>query len=120
MIVRHSSCRQDDLKLEKELEEKEWPFRVNSSILAILIVDAWNLYKSSNVIRQSKSQHKFCCKLADELMHNTWDRIKFMASYAEQLQETEDQPQTAGTGVHLMQKNRKQKRLKGSTTKALH
>ena len=44
-IDRHNRCRQDDFKLEKKFRVKEWSQRVNTSLLAMCIVDAWLLYK---------------------------------------------------------------------------
>ena len=39
----HNRCRQDDLGLEKKFEVKDWSTRVNTSLLAMCIVDAWKL-----------------------------------------------------------------------------
>ena len=40
----HNRGLQDDLKLEKKFEVKDWSICVNSTLLGICIVDAWKLY----------------------------------------------------------------------------
>jgi hypothetical protein len=40
-IDQHNRCRQADLEMEKRFPVKEWSFRVNSSLLAMIFVDSW-------------------------------------------------------------------------------
>ena len=44
-ISQHNRYRQDGLGLEGKVQVKDWSKRVNISLLAICIVDAWLLYK---------------------------------------------------------------------------
>lgn len=48
-IDRHSRCRQDNLRLEKRFRVKGWSLRINTSFLALCIVDAWLLYKGNRL-----------------------------------------------------------------------
>lgn len=100
MIDRHNRCRQDDLKVEKKIEVKEFSFRFSSSLLAIVIVGAWNICKSSNGLTQLKIPSTFYCDLTEVLVANTCDRINSTARSAEQLEETEDQLQPEGACIH--------------------
>lgn len=40
-IDRHNRCRQSDFNIEKKLRTQSWAFRLNSSLLAMIIVDSW-------------------------------------------------------------------------------
>ena len=64
-IDRHNRSRQDDLGLEKKFEVKEWSMRVNTSLLAIYIVDAWKLYAGAKGYGSKMSPNKFHCELTD-------------------------------------------------------
>ena len=59
MIDRHNRCRQDDLRMEKKVETKDWSFRVNFSLLSICVVDSWLLFNGVNAGRSKMSQTDF-------------------------------------------------------------
>ena len=63
-IDRHNRCRQDDPKLEKKFLVKEWSQRVNTSLLASCVVDAWLLYKGNRGSRGVMSPNDFYSSLA--------------------------------------------------------
>ena len=68
----HNRCLQDDLNLEKKFEVKEWSLRVNTSLLAICIVDAWLLYKGNCAGRDCMAPNIFYATLAEELIDNKY------------------------------------------------
>jgi hypothetical protein len=79
-IDQHNRCRQDGLKLETKWETKRWDMRVNMSILGMIIVDSWQLYKKAwletSFCRGSdrnETQHQYYSWLAEELIDNTYD-----------------------------------------------
>jgi len=51
-IFRHNRCRQNDLMLEKKLRTHRWDFRLNCSLLGMIIVDAWNMYSGVQGVRE--------------------------------------------------------------------
>ena len=44
IIDRHNRARQDTLRLEAKLETHDWSWRVNMTILGIIVVDTWLVY----------------------------------------------------------------------------
>ena len=40
-IDKHNRLRQDDLRIEKKVETKDWSMRVNLSIFSMIVVDSW-------------------------------------------------------------------------------
>ena len=72
-IDRHNRCRQDDLDLEKKVGTKDWSFRVNCSLLSMVIVDSWLLYSGAQGSRYHLGQRQFYETLATELIDNTFD-----------------------------------------------
>jgi hypothetical protein len=75
MIDRHNRCRQDDLMLERKVGTHHWSFRVNCSLLGVIVVDAWLLYSGGRGSRASLEQRSFYEKLADQLIDNTYDFV---------------------------------------------
>ncbi len=71
MIDRHNRIRADELRMDRNLGTKDWAKRFNLSILGIICVDAYLLFKgvvhSSN---RTMSCLEFFSKLADELIEN--------------------------------------------------
>lgn len=69
-VDRHNRCRQSDLKLEKKFRVKEWSMRINTTLLAMCIVDSWLVYKGSRGSQPHMSPNEFYCTLASELIDN--------------------------------------------------
>ena len=113
-IDRHNRCRQDDLKLEKKFEVHEWSMRVNTSLLAICIVDAWLLYKGGQGSRDCMSPNEFYSTLAEQLIDNKYCTT-FTRSQDVQADEVSSMTMS-GIGPHLTPTNRKRKRSDGSMT----
>ena len=115
-IDRHNRCRQDDLKLEKKFRVKEWSQRVNTSLLAMCIVDAWLLYKGNRGSRGSISPNEFYSLLAEELIDNNY----CIPGTRSRTYRPEHSDVTAsGIGPHLTPTIRKRKRQDGTVLNAL-
>lgn len=110
-IDRHNRCRQSDLNLEKKFQVKEWSTRVNTSLLAMCIVDSWLLYKSSRGEGSVMPPNKFYEKLAEQLIDNEYDTIITRSHVM-------DVPLTniteSGIGPHLTPTSRKRKLQDGT------
>ena len=75
-IDQHNRDRQDTLCLERKFVTKDWSKRVNLSIFAIIVVDAWRAYSrfSQTIDGQVESQKEFYGHLAAELIDNQTER----------------------------------------------
>lgn len=71
-IDQHNRCRQDDLRLERKLVTHDWSKRVGLSILGIIIVDSWLLYKGARA-GEGRVQRRYYEMLATNLIDNTYD-----------------------------------------------
>ena len=73
-VDRHNRRRQDDLNIEKKFEVKEWDFRVVSSILGVIVTNAYLLYRHSRrTVTGCLSQKKFVALLGGEMIKNDID-----------------------------------------------
>ena len=63
---RNNRFRQDDLEMEYKYKVKEGSMRVNTSFLAICIVDAWKLYAGAKGDGSKMSPNHFYFELADQ------------------------------------------------------
>lgn len=74
MVDRHNRRRQADLNLEKKFEVKEWVFRVISSIIGVIVTNAYLYYKGSRSYHGKPLPMKaFINRLAGEMVTNTFD-----------------------------------------------
>ena len=71
MIDRHNRCRQDTLQLERKLGTLDWSMRVNMSLLAIIIVDSWLLFKQCT--KSQEREKDYYTFLAEELIDNQYN-----------------------------------------------
>ena len=67
-IDRHNRSRQNDLSIERKIKTRSWSFRVNSSLLAMIVVDSWMVYNGAKGKRPHLNQKDFYVKLATELI----------------------------------------------------
>jgi len=122
-IDRHNRCRQDDLKLEKKLEVKDWSMRVNSSLLAICVVDAWLLYKGTRGSCPSMNPNEFYSLLAEGLIETKYDSIgsrKRRNPNDDEEFGVSANSMVSGVGAHLTPTNRKRQRKDGTDTGAIY
>jgi len=108
-IDRHNRCRQDDLKLEKKIETKCWHFRLNCSILGMIIVDSWLLYKGLQGNREKMGQREFYEQLAEELIKQSRN-LNSIRDFDSELSNRNGK--RVATGIHLIRTSRKRR---GST-----
>jgi hypothetical protein len=59
--------------MEKVFQVKEWSFKVNSSLFAMIIVDSWTVYRGAVEDGHGLSQNEYYMQLASELIENRWD-----------------------------------------------
>jgi hypothetical protein len=77
-IDNHNRDRQATLQMERKFKTHDWSMRVNMSIFAICVVDAWRVWTRINASegeRQSETQKVFYGHLSAELIDNVYDRI---------------------------------------------
>ena len=67
-IDQSNRVRQDDIKLEKKFETKDWSMRVNSSIFSLVCVDTWYVYKECT--ETTEDIDEFVYGLAEEMIDN--------------------------------------------------
>ena len=116
----HNRSRQDDLGLEKNFEVKEWSMHVNTSLLAICIVDAWKLYAGAKGDGSKMSPNQFYCELADQLIDIKYDRISLRQREADSAVKDEDIGFGSRIGTHLTPTTRKPKNASGEESCALY
>ncbi len=114
-IDRHNRCRQKDLQLEKKFMVREWSIRVNTSLLAICIVDSWLLYKGSQGSRDIMSPNAFYSRLSEQLIDNQFNGHGTRSTTV--TFDTSDVT-VSGIGPHLTPTTRKRKRADNSQTNA--
>jgi len=74
IVDRHNRCRQDSLGMERALETKSWHKRFITSLISMLLVDAFLFYKGSRSFTQTTlTQRNFMEYLAKELIENSYD-----------------------------------------------
>jgi Transposase IS4 len=72
-IDRHNRLRQDDLRIEKKVETKDWSRRVNLSIFSIIVVDTWLVFNGlRNTPKLELNQKDFYSALCEELIDNSY------------------------------------------------
>jgi hypothetical protein len=115
-IDQHNRCRQAHLEMEKRFQVKEWSFRVNSSLLAMIVVDSWMVYRGAVGDGHGLSQNYFYVQLATELLENSWNgsSIRERTSQREMGEVGADRPRS-GLSAHLTPIQRKWKNRAGET-----
>jgi hypothetical protein len=113
-IDRHNRCRQADLDLEKKVGTHDWSFRVNCSVLGIIIVDAWLVYSVGRGLRTGMAQLEFYEQLADQLIDISFDSIGLRDRRSDLV--TPGVTSRSGIGAHLTATKKKRKSKCGTST----
>jgi heat shock protein HspQ len=114
-VDQHNRDRQATLGLETKLKTNDWSLRVNLTIFAMIVVDAWKVWAAlSNPDNDEnpdnvESQKTFYGHLAAELIDNTVDRVGGYASSRQIRSPNDDEcidydasiTPRAGVGAHL-------------------
>lgn len=120
VIDQHNRHRQDTLKLEKKVETTNWATRVGTTILGMILVDSWLVFKGAT--RTTESQSEFYNLLAEELIDNTHDegarRRQRAITLTPSPSATNDRTGAGRSGVelHLTPTRAKRRRKDGSLT----
>ena len=69
-IDMHNRCRQDDLNIEKKVHTQSWALRLNSTLLAMVIVDLWLLLSGTNIESYPITQKIYYELLSEQLIDN--------------------------------------------------
>ena len=72
VIDRHNRCRQGDLMLEQKFATADWSMRVDCSIIGMIIVDSWLVYKGCGSVRLDMAQTDFYIALSEEPIDNDY------------------------------------------------
>lgn len=117
-IDRHNGCRQADLNLEKKVGSKDLSFRVNCWLLAMIIIDSWQLYSGAHGSRWHMGQHKFYETLATQLIDNTFDGpgLRFRSKSTSSVGRFRPQIPTSGIVIHLTPTRERRKSKDGKVT----
>ena len=101
----------------KRIRTQDWSFRVNTSLLAICIVDSWLLYSGIQAERNYISQNDFYEILASELIDNKYDAHNTRPQSNDR-DRSPDPRMSAGSvfGVNLTPTKLKKRRQNGELT----
>jgi hypothetical protein len=116
IIDQHNRCRQADLEMEKRFQVKEWSFRVNFSLLDMIVVDSWMVYRGAVGDGHGLFQNDFYVQLTTKLLENSWDgsSLRERTSQREMGEGGADRPRS-GLAAHLIPTKRKRKNKAGET-----
>ena len=98
MIDRHNRIRQDDLGIERKYGTHSWSTRVNMSLFAMCVVDAYLLYKATTESTEPPSV--FFWKLATAMMDNETHSRCARASFETRKRPPDPSP-PLGEGLHV-------------------
>jgi hypothetical protein len=112
-IDRHNRCRQDDLMLERKIGTQHWSFRINCSLLGMIIVDAWLVYSGGRGAKATMVQRSFYEKLADQLIDNEFDYVGLRDRSTSLIDAK--QILRSGLDVHLTPNKKRRKTKDGAT-----
>ena len=104
-------CRQDDLMLERKLQTHDWSFRINCSILGIIVVDSWLLYAGECGWRAKLSRREFYEDLATALIENRYDMSRPSVPLGQSVQgDCTPVRRSSGIGIHLTPTKKRRKK----------
>ena len=107
----HNRCRQDYLMLERKLQTHDWSFRINCSILGIIVVDSWLLYAGECWWRAKLSWREFYEDLATALIENRYDTSRPSVRLGESvLGDCTPVRRSSGIGIHLTTTKKRRKK----------
>jgi Transposase IS4 len=74
-IDQHNRTRQDTLQLERKLQTNNWDKRVNTTLFAMIVVDAFLLCKGCTGSIALQNPSYYIEQLAEELIDNDYDKM---------------------------------------------
>jgi hypothetical protein len=73
VIDRINRLCQDDLRIDKKIETKDWSRRVNLSIFSMIVVDTWSVFNAMrNTPTVERNQNEFYSVLSEELIDKSY------------------------------------------------
>ena len=97
MVDIHNMSRQQVLDIKKNYRTQKWYMRVNLSILSIIIVDTWCVFKGILGPRYEDTENTFYTMLAEEMIDNTLDKPQRTRSWTLPIRNTTGPPSTLDT-----------------------
>lgn len=130
-IDHHNRDRQDTLGIERKLITKDWSKRVNLTILAMIIVDTYKVYKGLTFPEghpNPEKQKDFYSYLIAELIRNTYDTVGGQARNAAVAAAAAAPPilvlaglaPRMGIDAHLTPTKKRKKNADGTDSNILH
>jgi hypothetical protein len=113
-IDQHNIFRLPDMEKEKVFQVRELSFRVNSSLLAIIIVDSWMVYRGAVGDGHGFSQIELYIQLASELIENCRSSLRERKSQREEVTADTERPRS-GISALVTPTKRKRKNKQGET-----
>ena len=102
VIDRHNRIRQDSLNLEKSVEVKDWSFRMNCTLLGIVLVDGYLLYQFGNYGRDMVDMNQFWIHIGTELVENKFDQTGWVRNSRASIADSQGETNLHnGSGIHL-------------------
>lgn len=98
-IDQHNRDRVDTLQIDRKIEVKDWSKRVNLTILSMIIVDTWKVYRRLTYADEaSETQKQFYSRLMTEMIYNNYDQ-----GYPTRtnIASTEDHSSPAQNAIHV-------------------
>ena len=117
-IDQHNRIRQDDLKLERKIRTVDWSQRVNLSILGVIIVDSYLVWRDATD-NGFVSKDDYFMELATQLIDNSYDEPRRRPRVSDP-----ESPASAantrrartGQGIYLTPAKRKRRTKDGKNT----
>lgn len=121
-IDQNNRHRQDTLKLEKKIETTNWATRLGTTILGIILVDTWLVFRGAT--KTNETQSEFYTLLAEELIDNTFDEglrsrratTTAIGKASPEVLDTRTGAGRSGIYAHLTPTKRKRRRADGTLT----
>ena len=118
-IGQHNRCRQKDLMLERKAHTVNWSFRVNKSILGMIVVEAWLVYRGERRSYPKLTQRHFYEDLVYDFIFISYDQLGLRTGRDVDGKKTEfltPKKLSRGIGVHMTPTKRKRKQKNGDRT----
>lgn len=105
---RHNRWKQDHFRLENVSHTNDWSLRLNMSLLNMIIVDSWSLYKGATEARSCIKQIQFFLNFAEDFIDNNYDRARKKKNTGHSVEEIANS-WAAGSKKYLKPTNEKRK-----------
>jgi Transposase IS4 len=115
-IDQHNQTRQDTLQLERKIQTNNWDRRVNTTLFAMVVVDAFLLAKGCTGSIKLGNTSFFIEQLAQELIDNEYDKRSTRFGGKKRSREVIALPPTINTSLYLTNPTPTKRLRKNKTT----